>query len=67
MSLKDCSNCWSYPCTCGSEFNSSFNEYHNEETIKKDAWEELFNWLESEDYLSDSKEQIKKEFKNRKK
>ena len=65
MSLRDCPNCWSYPCTCGSEFNQSFNEFHHDELLKKNTVDELLKWLESNGYLNAPREEIEFQYKNR--
>ncbi len=69
MSLSDCIKCWSTPCTCGFDYRNWSNSQKNElvSAVIGFDMDELFDWLESKDYLTDSKEQIKKEFNSRKK
>ena len=69
MALSDCSECWSTPCVCGHDYQNWSVKRKNElvSAIMGYNVDELFDWLESKDYLTDSKEQIKEEFKNRKK
>lgn len=63
MSLLDCPECWSTPCECGHEFKNASPQYKEKMTKSINGFtiDDIFNWLSSKDYLTDSQEIIKAE------
>jgi hypothetical protein len=61
MGLKDCPDCWCYPCECGGVAK-------NEQKVSRDfAIIEVFDWLYKNNYLNGDYQKLYNEFINKKK
>jgi len=69
MALSDCVECWQTPCVCGHDYKCWSKSQKNELTkaINGFTADDIFEWLESNGYLTDYCSKIQEEFEKRNK
>ena len=66
MALSDCIECWQTPCICGHDYKCWSKSQKDELTKAVNGFtvDEVFEWLDSNFYLTGYRSNIQKEFEN---